>query len=111
MKYSGVACLLAATYALAQSTADRTAEDAPTLVSKAGASSNLLRAFDNSFETVILRVSPAVIEGARTAPSRLHRVQARIIDLIPKHDCALVDGAVGCRNGYSDEGKTDRDCR
>jgi hypothetical protein len=45
------------------------------------------------------------------ARSRLHCVQARIIDLIPKHDCAVVDGEVRCRNGYSDEGKTDRDCR
>jgi serine protease Do len=62
MKYSIVTCFLAAMSAFAQSTAARTAKDAPAIVSKAGASSNLLRAFDTSLETVISKVSPAVVQ-------------------------------------------------
>jgi S1-C subfamily serine protease len=65
----GVACFLTATSALAQSTAARTAKDAPALVSKAGASPNLLRAFASSLETVISKVSPAVVE-AHELPSQ-----------------------------------------
>jgi len=61
MKY-GIACLLAATSAHAQSTAVRMAADAPALISKAPASSNLLRALDSSFEAVISKVSPAVVQ-------------------------------------------------
>jgi hypothetical protein len=62
-----VACFLTATSVLAESTAARTAKGAPALVSKAGASPNLLRAFDSSLETVISKVPPAVVEGGRTA--------------------------------------------
>src|SRR6266853_751398 len=61
MKY-GIACLLAATSAHAQSTAVRMTADAPALLSKAPASSNLLRALDSSLETVISKVSPAVVQ-------------------------------------------------
>ncbi len=61
MKY-GIACLLVATSARSQSTAVRTAPDAPALISKAPASSNLLRALDSSLEAVISRVSPAVVQ-------------------------------------------------
>src|SRR5713101_1055493 len=61
MKY-GIACLLAATSAHAQSTAVRMTADAPALISKAPASSNLLRALDSSLETVISKVSPAVVQ-------------------------------------------------
>ena len=61
MKY-GIACLLAATSAHAQSTAVRMTADAPALISKAPASSNLLRALDSSLEAVISKVSPAVVQ-------------------------------------------------
>src|SRR5713101_3353371 len=61
MKY-GIACLLVATSARAQSTAVRTAADAPALISKAPASSNLLRALDSSLEAVVSKVSPAVVQ-------------------------------------------------
>ncbi len=61
MKY-GIACLLVATSARSQSTAVRTAADAPALISKAPASSNLLRALDSSLEAVISKVSPAVVQ-------------------------------------------------
>ena len=55
MKFGIVACFFAATSALAQSTAVRTDSDAPALISKAPASSNLLRALDSSLETVYPR--------------------------------------------------------
>ncbi len=61
MKYA-MACLLVATCAPAQSTALRTAPDASAVVSKAPASSNLLRAFNSSLEAVISKVSPAVVQ-------------------------------------------------
>src|SRR6266478_4876213 len=38
--------------------------------------------------------------------SHLHRVQAGIIDLIPKCDCAMIGETILCHYGYSDEGKT-----
>src|SRR5216684_5025438 len=62
MKYDIVACFFAATSALAQSTAVRTAPDASALVLEAPASSNLLRALDSSLEAVISKVSPAVVQ-------------------------------------------------
>lgn len=61
MKY-GIACLLVATSARSQSTAVRAADDAPALISRAPASSNLLRALDSSLEAVISKVSPAVVQ-------------------------------------------------
>jgi serine protease Do len=61
LKY-GIACLLAATCARAQSTAVRPVPDASAIVSKAPASSNLLRAFNSSLEAVISKVSPAVVQ-------------------------------------------------
>ena len=61
MKCGIVACFLAATSALAQSTAVRTATDAPSLVSRTPASSHLLRALDSSLQTVVSKVSPAVV--------------------------------------------------
>ncbi len=62
MKYGIVACFFAATCALAQSAAVRTDSNAPAFVSKAPASSNLLRALDSSLEAVISNVSPAVVQ-------------------------------------------------
>ncbi|HZW80513.1 MAG TPA: hypothetical protein VFF50_08580 [Candidatus Deferrimicrobiaceae bacterium] len=61
MKYAIVACF-AASSALAQSTAARTGTDPPALISKAPASSNLLRDLDSSLESVISKVSPAVVQ-------------------------------------------------
>src|SRR5260370_26465556 len=63
MKYDIVACFFAATSALAQSTAVRTAPDASALVSEAPASANLLRALDSSLEAVISKVSPADVHN------------------------------------------------
>jgi serine protease Do len=62
IKYGIIAGLLAATSAFAQSTAAHTSSKAPKLVSKAGASSEMLRALDNSFEAVLSKVSPAVVQ-------------------------------------------------
>jgi serine protease Do len=61
MKYGVVACLFAATSAVAQSAAVR-ADSGAAFLSKAPASSNLLRAFDSSLEAVISKVSPAVVQ-------------------------------------------------
>jgi serine protease Do len=58
----GIACLLVATGARSQSTDVRADGDAPGLISKAPGSSNLLRALDSSLETVISKVSPAVVQ-------------------------------------------------
>ena len=83
MKYGVVACFLTATSALSQSTAGRTANDAPALVSKAGASSNLLGAFDSSLETVISKVSPAVVQivvnGYGPSEDDKHTTASRIV--------------------------------
>src|SRR5438477_12522853 len=62
IKYGIIAGLLAATSALAQSTAAHTSSKAPRLVSNAGASSDLLRALDSSFEGVLSKVSRAVVQ-------------------------------------------------
>src|SRR5438270_2348084 len=62
IKYGIIAGLLAATSALAQSTAAHTSSKAPRLVSNAGASSDVLRALDSSFEGVLSKVSPAVVQ-------------------------------------------------
>jgi serine protease Do len=61
MRY-GIACLLVATAAHAQSTGVRAAADAPAPISKVPSSSNLLRALDSSLEAVISKVSPAVVQ-------------------------------------------------
>src|SRR5246500_3385306 len=83
MKYGVVACFLTATVALAQSTAGRTAKNAPVFVSKAGASSNLLGAFDSSLETVISKVSPAVVQivvnGYGPSEDDKHTTASRIV--------------------------------
>ncbi len=62
MKYSIVVFFLAATSALAQSTDARTDSGSPALVSKAAASSNLLRALHSFLETVVSKVTPAVVQ-------------------------------------------------
>jgi serine protease Do len=74
IKYAIVACFLAATSALAQSTAVRTATDAPSLVPRMPASSNVLRALDSSLQTVVSKVSPAVVQivVAGYGPSENH---------------------------------------
>jgi serine protease Do len=59
---SCVAYLLAATFAHAQSTAPQGSVGATAVKSKAPASSNLLRALDSSLETVVAKVSPAVVQ-------------------------------------------------
>lgn len=60
--YGIIAGLLAATSAFAQSTAAHTSSKAPRPGSNAGASSDMLRALDSSFEGVLSKVSPAVVQ-------------------------------------------------
>src|SRR5258708_27969609 len=93
MNYGVVACLLAAPSAVAQSAAVR-ADSGAAFLSKAPASSNLLRAFDSSLEAVISKVSPAVVQlvvnghgpsadhgHTTTRIVRPHTIVARIIVL------------------------------
>src|SRR6266478_4109728 len=98
MKY-GIACLLVATSARSQSTAVRTAPDAPALVSKAQSSSNLLRALDSSLETVVSKVSPAVVQivvtGYGPSESHGHTDTARIV-----RQRALGTGVIVDPDGY-----------
>jgi serine protease Do len=83
IKYGIVACFFAATSVLAQSTAVRTDSDAPALVSTARSSPNLLRALDSSLETVVSKVSPAVVQivvtGYRPSESHGHTNAAQIV--------------------------------
>ena len=75
VKIGITACFFAVTSALAQSAAARMSSDVPgALVSKAGSSSNLLRALDSSLQTVVSKVSPAVVQIAVTGygPSEEH---------------------------------------
>src|ERR1700693_1920282 len=61
-KYGVITCFFAATFGLAQSPATRTDPVASAFVSKVQPSSNLLRALDSSLETVVSKVSPAVVQ-------------------------------------------------
>src|ERR1035438_2889305 len=70
IEYGIVACFFAATSALAQSAAAHTNSDARALVSRVPASSNLLRALDSSLETVVSKVSPAVVQIVVTGYGR-----------------------------------------
>jgi serine protease Do len=69
-----IACFFAASSALAQSAAAHTNADAPALVSRSQSSSNLLRALDSSLESVVSKVSPAVVQIVVTGygPSEEH---------------------------------------
>src|ERR1700676_3742539 len=58
----GIAYLLVATYACAQSTAAPVPADVIAVKSKFPRTSELLRALDDSLETVVARVSPAVVQ-------------------------------------------------
>src|ERR1700686_5819190 len=58
----GIACLLVATSAQAQSTATRLSAGAAAVRLEAPASSNLLRDLDSSLEKVVAKVSPAVVQ-------------------------------------------------
>lgn len=78
----GIACLLAATYAFAQSTVPQVSPGAASVRSKATGTSELLRALDHSLETVVSRVSPAVVQivVAGYGPSEEHgHTTARIV--------------------------------
>jgi len=83
MKYGIVACFLAASFAHAQSTAAHTDSDAPAFASRARASSNLLRVLDSSLETVVSKVTPAVVQivvtGYGPSEDRGHTDTARIV--------------------------------
>jgi serine protease Do len=78
-----VACFFAATSALAQSAAAHTNPDAPALISKSQSSSNLLRALDSSLESVVSKVSPAVVQilvtGYGPSEEHGHTDAARIV--------------------------------
>ena len=83
IKYGILGCLFVATWALAQSVAARTNADAPAIVSSERSSSSLLRALDNSLETVVSRVSPAVVQivvsGYGPSEEHGHTDTARIV--------------------------------
>jgi serine protease Do len=57
-----VGWIFAASLTLAQSTAVRTTHDPAAVVSKTPESPNLLRALDSSLETVVSKISPAVVQ-------------------------------------------------
>jgi serine protease Do len=81
--YGVIACFFVATSALAQSAAIHTNSDATALVSKVQSSSGLLRALDNSLETVVSKVSPAVVQivvsGYGPSEEHGHTDTARIV--------------------------------
>src|SRR5260370_27974201 len=85
MKYDIVACFFAATSALAQSTAVRTAPNAAALVSEAPASSNSLRALDSSLEAVISKVSPAVVQIVVNGYGPLEDHGQTAARIVPQH--------------------------
>jgi serine protease Do len=74
MKYGILACFLAASSALAQSTAAHLDSDAPASTTKTRAPSDLLRVLDGSLETVVSKVAPAVVQIVATGygPSEDH---------------------------------------
>src|SRR6202140_5946410 len=98
-EYGVIACFLAATFALAQSPAARTDPAASAVVSKMQPSSNLLRALDSSLETVVSKVSPAVVQivvtGYGPSESHGHTDTARIV-----RQHALGTGVIVDPDGY-----------
>src|SRR6266478_1441422 len=80
---SGFAYLLAATLACAQSTALHPSAGAAADRSNAPASSTFLRELDSSFETVVAKVSPAVVQivvtGYGPSEDHGHTDTARIV--------------------------------
>src|SRR5579864_3733016 len=98
-KHSVIACFFAATCALAQSAAGRSDFDVPAVISKAPASPNLLRALDSSLETVVSKVSPAVVQivvtGYGPSESHGHTDTARIV-----RQHALGTGIIVDPDGY-----------
>lgn len=83
IKYGVVASFLVAASALAQSAADRIVPGAPVLISKDQSSSDLLRALDSSLETVVSKVSRAVVQivvtGYGPSEDHGHTDTARIV--------------------------------
>ena len=83
MKCGLIACVVAAGSAFAQSTCVRTASDAPVVLSKTPASSNLLRDLNSSLEAVVSKVSPAVVQivvtGYGPSEDHGHTDTARIV--------------------------------
>ena len=98
MKFGIVACFFAATSALAQSTAVRTDSDAPALISKAPASSNLLRALDSSLETVVSKVSRAVVQIVVTGYGPLEDHGHATASIVRQH--AIGTGIIVDPDGY-----------
>ena len=98
MKFGIVACFFAATSALAQSTAVRPASDAPALISKAPASSNLLRALDSSLETVVSKVSRAVVQIVVTGYGPLEDHGHATASIVRQH--AIGTGIIVDPDGY-----------
>src|ERR1700723_410468 len=92
LKY-GVACLLIATFAQAQASGSSPSADAATDTPKAPRSATLLRELNSSLETLVAKVSPAVVQimvsgygpvedhghTDRTVLSREHAVGSGII--------------------------------
>jgi serine protease Do len=98
-KYGIIACFFAAIPALAQSAAARTDSDVLTVTSNATASPNLLRAFDTSLETVVSKVSRAVVQivvsGYGPSQEHGHTDTARIV-----RQHALGTGVIVDPDGY-----------
>src|ERR1700747_428872 len=83
MKYGIIACFLAASSALAQSTAAHLDSNAPASISKTRPPSDLLRVLDSSLETVVSKVAPAVVQivvtGYGPSEDHGHTDAARIV--------------------------------
>src|ERR1700676_105699 len=81
-KKCGIACLVVASFAHAQSTVPHVPAGVVAVRSKTAGTSELLRALDNSLETVVSRVAPAVVQivVAGYGPSEEHgHTTARIV--------------------------------
>jgi serine protease Do len=95
----GIACLVVATFAHAQSTAPRRTAGEAAVRLKAPASSNLLRELNSSLEQVVAKVSPAVVQLVVTGygPSEDHGHTATAL-IVRQH--AIGAGVIVDPDGY-----------
>lgn len=99
MNYGIFVCLFAATAASAQSTATPIDSNTPAIIAKLPTSSGLLRSLNNSLESVVARVSPAVVQivvnGYGPAEEHGHTDTARIV-----RQHAIGTGVIVASDGY-----------
>jgi serine protease Do len=97
-KKCGIACLVVASFAYGQSTPQQLPADVTAVKSKPAGTSALLRALDDSLETVISKVSPAVVQivVAGYGPSENHEHTTGLI--VRQH--AIGSGIVVSPDGY-----------